>query len=208
MTLSSDQSLDSQIVFLHSYQEGVKRIGWEKVQGCPCNRVIGFAKVREHEYLMMAEQGVPGAAGGTPTPLVNVRLSQAPHQLQRVIPYHQTTKSSPLQTNTHHSERRWSRGTSNVPSFRNLHNNRSRSQYLEKKMAKAKAVRKQLHFRCESNMPHILPGESALAADPLENPIVAPAMDFSLQAGLATVRLSSRQSIISLVVSTTTSEGI
>ncbi|KAF5549338.1 hypothetical protein FMEXI_4325 [Fusarium mexicanum] len=54
-------------------------------------------------------------------------------------------------------------------------------QYLEKTMAKATATGKQLHFRCESSMPPILPGASALAVAPLEHPAVAPAMDISPQ---------------------------
>ncbi|KLP00236.1 uncharacterized protein FFB20_00956 [Fusarium fujikuroi] len=56
-------------------------------------------------------------------------------------------------------------------------------QYLEKKMAKAAATGKQLHFRCESSMPPILPGASALAAAPLGHPVVAPAMGISPQVG-------------------------
>ncbi|KAF5976668.1 hypothetical protein FCOIX_6944 [Fusarium coicis] len=44
MPLSSDQNLDSQTVFPHSYREGPKCIGFAKSQGRQCNRVIGSAK--------------------------------------------------------------------------------------------------------------------------------------------------------------------
>ncbi|KAH7267537.1 uncharacterized protein BKA55DRAFT_605618 [Fusarium redolens] len=59
MTISSDQVLDSKTVFPHSYREGVKCIGFSKSQGRPCNRVIGAAKVREHEHLMSRLNSVP-----------------------------------------------------------------------------------------------------------------------------------------------------
>ncbi|KAH7171940.1 hypothetical protein DER46DRAFT_656593 [Fusarium sp. MPI-SDFR-AT-0072] len=59
MATASDQILDSKTVFPHSYREGVKCIGFARSQGHPCNMVIGVAKVREHEHLMMRLNSVP-----------------------------------------------------------------------------------------------------------------------------------------------------
>ncbi|KAH7229549.1 hypothetical protein BKA60DRAFT_614682 [Fusarium oxysporum] len=59
MATASDQILDSKTVFPHSYREGVKCIGFARSQGRPCNMVIGVAKVREHEHLMMRLNSVP-----------------------------------------------------------------------------------------------------------------------------------------------------
>ncbi|KAF5591422.1 hypothetical protein FPCIR_6065 [Fusarium pseudocircinatum] len=43
-------------------------------------------------------------------------------------------------------------------------------QYLEKKMARAAAEGQQSHFKCQSEMPFLLPGASALAVDPQGHP--------------------------------------
>ncbi|EWY97872.1 hypothetical protein FOYG_02616 [Fusarium oxysporum NRRL 32931] len=53
MATASDQILDSKTVFPHSYREGAKCIGFARPQGHPCKMVIGVAKMREHEHLMM-----------------------------------------------------------------------------------------------------------------------------------------------------------
>ncbi|KAI1037284.1 hypothetical protein LB503_008978 [Fusarium chuoi] len=59
MTKSPDQTLDSVAVFPHSYREGARCIGWAKSQGRQCNRIIGMAKMREHENLMARLNNVP-----------------------------------------------------------------------------------------------------------------------------------------------------
>ncbi|KAF5607280.1 hypothetical protein FPANT_972 [Fusarium pseudoanthophilum] len=51
MFLSSDQNLDSQTMFPHSYREGPKCIGFAKPQGRQCHRVIGSAKRADHPRL-------------------------------------------------------------------------------------------------------------------------------------------------------------
>ncbi|KAF5564715.1 hypothetical protein FPHYL_4572 [Fusarium phyllophilum] len=56
-------------------------------------------------------------------------------------------------------------------------------QYLEKKLAKATAEGKQLHFRCESGMPPVLPGATAPAAAPQGHPVETPAMELPTQVG-------------------------
>ncbi|KAF5561754.1 hypothetical protein FNAPI_3499 [Fusarium napiforme] len=58
------------------------------------------------------------------------------------------------------------RRNSNMPFFRNSHNNRLRSQYLEKKMEKVMTQGTQLHFKCQSKLTPVLLGASALAAAP------------------------------------------
>ncbi|PNP83810.1 hypothetical protein FNYG_02498 [Fusarium nygamai] len=50
-------------------------------------------------------------------------------------------------------------------------------------MAKATAEGTQLHFKCQSKTPPVLPGASALAATPQGHPVMTPAVELATQVG-------------------------
>lgn len=50
-------------VFPQSYREGARCIKWAKSQDCQCHRIIGMAKMREHESLMARLKMCPWSSG-------------------------------------------------------------------------------------------------------------------------------------------------
>ncbi|KAF5564246.1 hypothetical protein FNAPI_2239 [Fusarium napiforme] len=56
-------------------------------------------------------------------------------------------------------------------------------QYIEKKMERATAQGTQLHFKCQSRLPPVLPGDSTLAAAPQEHPLMTPALEIVTPVG-------------------------